>query len=257
MPDRLSGRMAMKAVVLAGDSRGGGECRPLWPVGGRPLVDRVLQAVTAAPSVESVAVVASPAVAGYLGRIGWGGRVAAAGPDLPASLQQALAVGGGGGRMLLAAADLPFVTPGVVERFVGVCTGREGDFFYPVVGRDCYERQFAGLRRTYVRLREGEFTGGNLFVVDSGALRRGLPRVEKLLAWRKSPWRLAGLLGWGILWRLVCRRLTIDRVTARFSQVMSVDARVIVSDDPAVAADIDGREDLPVAEAIAGRRPAG
>ena len=76
--------------------------------------------------------------------------------------------------VLLATSDLPFLTGMVVGDFArgAEAYGRanNADLLWPIVPvKLCYDR-FPGVRRTALRLREGEFTGGNLALVRPGFL---------------------------------------------------------------------------------------
>ena len=78
----------------------------------------------------------------------------------------------------------------------------------PVGGRDEPQRD-ASLVRTALRLRDGEFTGGNLVLVRPRFLLTQNARIAAAYAARKSPVQLARLLGIGTLGRvIVCTDLS-------------------------------------------------
>ena len=61
-----------------------------------------------------------------------------------------------------------------------------------------------------MRLREGTFTGGNIFLVNPAIVSYCLITVEKIIDYRKSPLKLCTLLGLGLLVKFICGLLTID-----------------------------------------------
>jgi hypothetical protein len=75
----------------------------------------------------------------------------------------------------------------------------------------CRER-FPQLKRTTVRLREGELTGGNLFWAQRAVALRELHRLESLYRARKQPMRLALQIGVGLLIRFLLAQYLAPRL---------------------------------------------
>jgi hypothetical protein len=114
--------------------------------------------------------------------------------------------------VLVVTADVPFLTSDAVRDFVGRCDPT-ADFCYPIVRAEACRREFPGLPRTTLKIREGEFTGGNLALVRKTFMARSMPRVEAAYAARKSPLRLASMLGWRLLARILWSKLVPAAVT--------------------------------------------
>ncbi|MCD0157206.1 nucleotide-diphospho-sugar transferase, partial [Deinococcus sp. 6GRE01] len=126
---------------------------------------------------------------------------------------------------------------------------------YPVVRREVCEAAYPGVKRTYARLRDGTFTGGNLFLLDPALIGQFLPRLREVLAARKAPLKLAGLIGPGVLLRLVTGRLSVAALEAKVSALLGVPARALITPHAAVGTDVDKDEDLTLAEAQLTGRP--
>ena len=58
-----------------------------------------------------------------------------------------------------------------------------------VVPRADVVRAYPDARKTFVRLRDGVFTGGSAFVITPRAFARARPIIERAIAARKRPWR--------------------------------------------------------------------
>jgi GTP:adenosylcobinamide-phosphate guanylyltransferase len=162
--------------------------------------------------------------------------------------------------VLIATADLPFLTAPTVAAFVGQATDLASEsgagVIYPVVPvAACYAR-FPGIRRTALRLREGEYTGGNLALVRPEFLLTHRDRIAAAFAARKSPFRLAVMLGFGTLGRLVAsqklapRLLSIPFLEARVSRLLGGPARALICDLPELATDLDRPADFAAVEAM-------
>ncbi len=156
--------------------------------------------------------------------------------------------------VLIATSDLPFLTGEAVSAFVrGALTRAEetgAGFIWPVVPvASCYAR-FPGIRRTALRLREGEYTGGNLGLARPRFLLAHRKNIAQAYAARKSPLRIAWLLGLGTLGRLLLSQkvapglLTIPLVEGKVSRLMGGPVRALVCDYPEIATDLDRPSDF-------------
>lgn len=244
MPDGLT------AVVLAGGGAGdavaaaaGVEAKALLPVSGRPLAAFVLDALTGSGRVDEVVYVGPGAaqLGGYdLVPVPSGRRF-----EDSLALGLGAALGRGAREVLVATADVPWVTPDAVARFVDGARALGAQLVYPVVAEADMAREFPEQRRTYARLRDGRFTGGNLALVAAEAVPALLPLVSRAFAARKDPLRLAALVGLGVLLRLVTGTATIATLEARVGRLLGVSARALRTADASVAADVDRLDHLP------------
>lgn len=156
--------------------------------------------------------------------------------------------------VLISTSDLPFLTPAVVADFVAkgeaLATASGAGAIYPVVPvQSCYAR-FPGIRRTAIRLQEGEVTGGNLMLIRPAFLLSQKQRLAEVYAARKQPAQLARMLGFGTLLRLLLsqkispRFLTIAQLEAAASRLMRGTARALLIDHAELATDLDRPSDF-------------
>ncbi|HEY8393729.1 MAG TPA: NTP transferase domain-containing protein [Thermaerobacter sp.] len=258
------------AVILAGRRNEGrlralfdGEYEAMLPVAGRPMVAWVMAACLEARAVGQVALV-GPAEAladEELHGAASAGRLVCVPPgaDLIDSVRRgvdALATREPRPeRLLLVTGDCPLITGEILDRFVDRCPP-DADLCYPIVRRDTMEARFPGAARTYVRLRDGEFTGGNALLVRSDCLPRILERARELYAARKQPWKLAVHFGPAVLWRVLTRRATVAELEARVSRIAALRGRAIETADAEIAMDVDKAVDHALAEAWLQQRAA-
>jgi len=112
------------------------------------------------------------------------------------------------------------------------------------VPKAAVEARWPGMRRTYARLRDGVFTGGNLILLDKALFERALPMARKIVDLRKKPLALAGTVGWGILFKLLLGRLRVRDVERRAEQLFGMPMRALVTEHPEVGVDADSEEDI-------------
>lgn len=230
------------AIVLAG---GGAEPgldpglpnKGFIPIAGRPLVAYVVAALSRARGIGRVAAV-GPAdglravLSGEVVCVPDGGSIMD-------NVVRALEALGATTPTVVAASDIPLLTPAVVEAFVQACRDDPADFHYAIVSKEAMERRFPTARKTFVTLIEGTFCGGSLMQFNPAVIDRVRPFVERLIAARKKPWLLAQVFGWNIVLKFSSGRLSIAEMVAKATDVVGFGVRPVVLPHPEVALDVD------------------
>lgn len=245
----------MHAIVLAGQPNHG-MLRALHsnayeaeiPVGGRAMADWILDALSATPSVTSIGLVGPSSLARE------GIILAPVKDSLFANILQGLLTAPDEqSPVLFVTSDIPWITSSIVEEFIQLAPP-EVDVVYPIIPRSVAESRFPGTKRTYVRLKEGVYTGGNLFVARPTAIPRLKERAEVLLAHRKSPILLARDVGVGLLVRLLLGKLSIPQAENKVGGILGIQGRALVFPHAEAGVDVDKPEDLALAERELGRQ---
>lgn len=139
---------------------------------------------------------------------------------------------------LYASADIPAITPEMVDWRIQVASEEPHDLDYAAVERKVMETRFPHSNRSYVKLKDVEACGGDMNVIRLElAVRTEL--WEKVVATRKSPMRQAALLGFDTLFLLLLRRLTLEQAEVRVSRGLGLDGHVHLSPYAEIAMDID------------------
>lgn len=242
--------MMVGAVVLAGSPNNGllqgcssAAYEALIPIGSKVMVEYVCEALHASAHVEQVVVV-GPAeqLADFLASRGV--RTVPAGQTVLENVQIGMQALPAPGRVLVVTSDIPLLTGEAVDDFLAQCRDEAVDLYYPIVPRSAVENRFPGVRRTYVRLKEGVFTGGNLFLVNPGIFPRCLQKGEQLVAARKNPLQLARLVGLSFLIKFIIRRLSLQEAQTKVSQLLGIRGEAVISRYPEVGLDVDKPGDL-------------
>ncbi|MCL4495419.1 MAG: nucleotidyltransferase family protein [Firmicutes bacterium] len=230
------------AIVLAGQHNDG-KLRTIsdkeWEaeilVQGRPMVEYVVDALRQSGRVSPIVVVGPPQLA--LHDVIWA--------DLHDDMLENVISGLGAVEdpaVLIATADIPLLTAYIVNAFLDHADPHY-DVLYPVIERSVIEAKFPEARRTYVRLTDGTFTGGNLFMVRKEAVIRSQWTVRELLSHRKSPMRLASDIGIMTLVRWLVGKLSLGDAERRMKALLGIEGKALPFQYPEVGVDVDKPED--------------
>ncbi|GAB4255772.1 MAG: nucleotidyltransferase family protein [Deferrisomatales bacterium] len=255
------------AVVLAGDrgpddplrQAAGVSAKALVPVGGRPMVLRVLDAVADARSVGRCvlcgpdwdAVEGEPALGERIGsdKVRW----VPTGPTPSTSAWNGLKEVPEDVPALLTTADHALLTPEMVDRFCAEASASGCDVVAGVARHEVVARAYPETRRTVTRLRDGGYCGCNLFAFLTPRSREAARFWRRVEAQRKNPLRIVGTVGWIAVVRYLLGRLTLEEGLRRLSRAMGVRAGVVVLPFPEAAIDVDKVSDWELVERIVGK----
>ncbi len=241
------------AVVLAGGRVPKGLAhlcthRALLTLQGRLLLDYLYDTLRNVAGLVDIAVVAPEAALPGLAHLP--DRQIAAGDTIVENMQRgarALA-GAHPTHLLFITGDIPLITVAGVETFIDASLATNAALTYPIIPREASEARFPGARRTYVRLKEGTFTGGNIIFTDAHLLDDKGGLILDLFNARKSPLKLANILGWGTVLRLLTGSLSLPYVEAVAARILTAPVRAVLCPHAEIGFDVDKPEDLAAVE---------
>jgi GTP:adenosylcobinamide-phosphate guanylyltransferase len=146
-------------------------------------------------------------------------------------------------RVLIMTADIPLITADIIASTLLECQKDDAEVYYPIVIKSIIEKKFPGGKRTYVSMREGQFTGGNIFLVNPKAILRSENIFRKAIAFRKKPLKLAGIFGLSFILRMIFGMLDIPMLEKKASKILGVSVRAIISPSAELAMDVDKEKD--------------
>jgi CTP:molybdopterin cytidylyltransferase MocA len=242
------------ALILAGSRPGapdpvavaeGLAHKALVPVGGRPMLARVAEALRGA-GIARIAVSADePGVVAFARAIGC--EVIAPGPGPSASVAAGFAELGA--PMLVTTADHALLESRWVEDFIAD-TPSEADVSILLAHRDEVEAALPGSRRTYLRLADGGWSGCNLFLLKTARAEAAIATWSAVEADRKRPWRIAARLGFGTLARYALGRLTLAGAVGGLGARIGIFAAAVPAREGLAAVDVDKLSDLAEVRAL-------
>lgn len=252
------------AVILAGGINSG-ELRKFAPydnealivIGECPMICYVYRAVKQSPRIRNVIISHPNDALRELFKKEEGVIFTPSGEDAIDSFGRALETVGAENftsHLVVLPTDIPFLTTEALDDFISRCEETEADFYYSIVDRKTNEARFPQVVRTYVKIADGVFTGGNLFMIKTGVVPYSLDMGKKLIANRKKPVAQARLFGLGLLLRYIFGRLSIEDVEKRFEKVLGIKGRAVISPYAEVGVDVDKPSDLKLAEQFLGQK---
>ncbi|WP_337187164.1 nucleotidyltransferase family protein [Phenylobacterium sp.] len=243
------------ALVLAG-SRGGADPvaayggaahKALIRLGGETLLARVVGALRAAGAGRIAVISSHPEVRAEIARLGCEALDEAAGPSLSVRAgAQAL-----GAPLVVTTADHALLRPEWVGQFLAD-TPPDADVAVLVAARATVEAAAPDTKRTWLRLADGDWSGCNLFHLATPRALAVLDLWRRVESERKRPWRMARILGPGMLLRYLFRRLTLHAAAGRLGDLAGVQAAVVESPYGLASVDVDKPADLDLVRRIVG-----
>jgi len=245
------------AVVLAGSRPGrdsfaesfGTDLKALIPVSGEPMIRRPVRALVESRNIGKILVLGQAPE-----------RIAAALPDDPR-----IEVGESAGTiagtvlgllddpsvawpLLVTTADHALLDPAIVDEFCNAA--KAADVAIGVVERANLLARLPQSQRTWLKFRGGAYTGANLFVLSSPAVRPAIELWRSVEQDRKKAWRILSLLGPAMLLLVALRLVSLDEVMVRLSARLGLTIRAVPLSNPLAGVDVDKAEDHALVEAI-------
>ena len=239
----------INAIILSGDkneSLSGGYTKALARIKDRYMIEYVVEALLQSATIGEIAVV-GPAtrLRECLGdRVSY---IVEGADDLIDNTLVGVALFMDQPRVLVLTCDIPYLTPEAVDHFITESEKTGADLCYPIVTRESNEIKYPGTKRTYTKLRDGTFTGGNMFYVNPRVVEGSAGLARRLVGYRKKPWKMCSVLGWDFVLRLLSGKLSIAEVEERMSALLGIKLAAIISPYPEVGNDVDKESDLMLA----------
>jgi CTP:molybdopterin cytidylyltransferase MocA len=221
--------------------------KALAPLGSGTVLDVVLTSAASTGAGRIVIIGGSEIASRYAGQVD---EVITERPRGRENLQLALG-SAGGEELLLLTSDLPFLRPCDVLSFLEHARGHE--VAMPLVSGEAYYAAFPGAPRHETRFARERVVNGCVFYFAPGAAATTLAAAQRLFDARKSLWRMAALLGPGLLLRFALGRLAVEHVEARAVTTLGLRARAVRDQAPQLCYDIDTLEDYRYAIEFAAR----
>lgn len=147
--------------------------------------------------------------------------------------------------ILLIPVDIPFVDERILDGFIEECFKEENDAYYPIIKKEVIEKAFPETKRTYGKLKDGTFTGGNLFLVKKNLFYKNRRFIEEIYDARKSAYKMARVAGFKIFLKGVFGTLTVKDAEERVSKLFeNAKLKAVETSFPEIGIDVDKEEDL-------------
>ncbi len=255
---------AFTAIVLAADrgakdpliEAAGARYKAMIPVGGIPMVLRVLATLAASPQINTRILCGPPRSILEQepdlrqlitsGRVEWSENQAT--PS--ASALHVLESLADETPILLTTADHALLNTRIVDYFCSRAQTTDCDVVVGVALHEVVQAAYPETRRTAIRLQDGAYCGCNLFAFLTPQARLAADFWRSIETRRKNPLRMITILGWSTVLRYLLRHLSLTEALGRISQRMGIKAGAVVMPFPEAAIDVDSPGDWQLVEKI-------
>lgn len=148
--------------------------------------------------------------------------------------------------------DIPLINTEILSDLIRQVDEIKAEVYYPIVNVKHFDEKFPGGKRTTQKLKEGTFTGGNVFFFNPDAVLKNRDRIEAVIRDRKSPAKLIKLFGFGFTLKFALKMLDINGLEKKATQILGATMRAVVTPHPEIGLDVDKPEDLDLVRKVMG-----
>jgi len=241
----------MNAIILAGEGKEDidyfGQGKALISFKDKPLIQYTIDALTQSGMIEYILVIGNrdsltPIIGNKVDKI------IDQENDMLDNLIKGISYFKEDEKLIIATCDIPLITTEAVQHFMSKALSLNGDICYPIIERSICEGRYPDAKRTYASLKEGDFTGGNLIMINPHKIKAMEENIRLLIKHRKNPLKMTRALGPGIVLQMISRKLTIEKLETYIKERFNIEGRALITPYPEVGSDIDHIEDIKILE---------
>jgi GTP:adenosylcobinamide-phosphate guanylyltransferase len=259
-----SASMPFTAIIMAADRNpddpvtraAGVSCKALTPVGGIPMVLRVLNALEESqavgprllsgpprPLLEQAVALKSGVDAGDYGWI--------ASRDSPsASASATMEQIPDSQPVLLTTADHALLSNQIIDYFCAQACTTDFDLLVALAPHELVATTYPGVHRTRLRFSDRDYCSCNLYAFMTPRSRTIAAFWRKVESQRKRPWRMFATLGWWTVFKYLLGRLSLQEALARISGRLEMKIGVVILPFADAAVDVDTEDDWRLVQQI-------
>lgn len=253
------------AILLAGArpiadplaTAAGVPVKPLVPVAGQPMINRPARALLAHPAIVQVVILTQnpeyfandPATAWLASdpRV----RFERGGKGIASSLLELMERADLPFPLLMTTADHVLLDAAMLDQFVAEATG--ADIAVAMVEKTTLLAHYPQSRRTWLKFRDGWWSGANIFWFGSSRARPVIALWQDVEQDRKKGWKILSAFGPLALVGALLRILTLRGGIARVGRRFGLTARLVAMDQAEACIDADKPDDIVLIESILAR----
>ncbi len=230
----------------------GTDIRCLAPLHNKRMLDYILGAMLASKRFRHIVIaVDEAAIPALEGTLPEGVSLCAAGNNLPSTCIRAASTltNDENVKILGVCDDIPLLTPEGINDFLNQCEKHPlAELYYPIIPKSDCLKSYPEAKRTYGKMADGVFTGGNMMLAPKRVMVHCQTKAEEIFERRKNPLKLGSWLGWSFILKLLLHLLTVSDAEKRTSELLGVRCKAIITPYPEIGMDVDKPADLQLAE---------
>jgi GTP:adenosylcobinamide-phosphate guanylyltransferase len=228
-----------------------GRSKAMLDIAGKPMIQWVLDALSASQKVEAVILIGMSEKAGvtctkpihYLSNQG---RMLA---NIVTGVQKSLELNPESQHVLIVSSDIPALTGEMIDWLVSQVEADLADLHYGVVPREVMDKRYPNSKRTWTHLKDMDVCGADINAAHVSMATEHLETWEALIGNRKSPLKQASIIGFGTLFLLLTRQLTLEEAVHRACASIGIRGKAIVWPWAEAGMDVDKPHQLEIMRA--------
>jgi GTP:adenosylcobinamide-phosphate guanylyltransferase len=235
---------------------GGMACKSLVPIAGTPMLERVIATLMISPWVGKIYVSLSDIhlLAEFTGldqAVREGVVVAVQAQNSPSSsVLHAMGQLEDPYPLLITTSDHALLREEMVDHFCSEAMQSGADVCAGLTSSEIILASYPGSVRTYLKFRDGMYSGSNLFSLLTADGIKGPQIWRRAEQHRKQPWKIAKVFGVRLLIAYVFRRLTLNKAFDRIGVNLGLKIMPVLMPCAEAAIDVDTPGDLKMVEGI-------
>jgi len=146
--------------------------------------------------------------------------------------------------LLFLASDIPLITPAAIDEFLRICTKRKAQIGYPIITKENIVKMYPETKRTYIKMREGIFCGGNIAFFKPEVFFQNKKLIKELFDNRKAIWKYVKILGIEFILKFLFKTLTFEEIEKRVTDILGYNSIAVKISYPEIMIDLDKTSDL-------------
>jgi hypothetical protein len=235
-----------------------GHPKAMLDIAGKPMIQWVLDALCEAKHIERIVLIGLTEKSGlkctkpitYLSNQG---HMLA---NLVAGTHKVQEINPKAEYVAFVSSDIPALTGEMVDWCIDTAMQTREDLYYGVITREIMEARYPNSKRTFTKLKDHEFCGADIHIGHVKLANEHLETWENLINNRKNPFKQAAVFGFGTLFLLLTRQITLDGAVKRISRSINITGRAIVWAYAEAGMDVDKPHQLELIRADLEQRQA-
>lgn len=206
-------------------------------IGGKPMVQRVLDALSAAEKITRVMITGLPPETDLVCKHpllllpDMGDMIS----NIQYAAREIQRIDPEAGFTLLLSGDIPLLRGEIINWMLcQVDETADTDLYFSLIERSLMESEYPQAKRSYTRLKNAAFCSGDMHGFRLKSLSEENPLWKRLVESRKSRLRQASVLGYDTLFFLMLRQLTLEDAEATVCNRLGIKGKAVLSPYPEI-----------------------
>ena len=233
----------VNALILAGDKNESGKPKALLKIAKKYMIEYLIQSLKDSGCISKIYVVGDELLNQTIGHEVDG--VIKPKGSIIGNLKFGIdTIGDYNTPVIVCTSDIPMVTGDAIRDLVEKSVSSGLDFIYPIIDKKLNDEKYPEVKRTYVKIKEGTFTGGNIIYMNPKIVDKVTNKAELLIKYRKKPFKMGQVLGFIFLIKLIFGMVSIPTARKKVDKMFGIRADALLTQYPEIGNDVDKPSDV-------------